>query len=58
MKINLKLSKGYGVVGRAEDGENQPWFNDGNVNARVKDGIVAHTLVNENRNAPNRAKLC
>jgi len=49
---------GYGVVGQKQKEENNAWYNEGNVKARIRDGVVAHTLANADRLPPSRPSTC
>ena len=46
------------MVGQANEQENGPWFNNGNVDARIRDNVAAHTLANSNRIPNYRPKTC
>jgi len=46
------------VVGQKQKEENNAWYNEGNVKARIRDGVVAHTLANADRLPPSRPSTC
>lgn len=48
---------GYGVAGGASS-NNWPWYIQSNVDARIRDGVIAESLTNSNQNPNYSPKLC
>ena len=46
------------MVGQAEKEQNNAWYNEGDVKARIRDGVVAHTLANADSQPPSRPSTC
>ncbi len=46
------------MIGQKQKEENNAWYNEGNVKARIRDGVVAHTLANADRQPPSRPSTC
>ena len=45
-------------MGKSEAAQNSPWFQNGNVDARIRDGVIAHTLANSDKVPSFRPKTC
>ena len=48
---------GYGVAGGASN-NNWPWYIQSNVDARIRDGVIAESLTNSQQNPNYSPKLC